>query len=84
MFKCLGSLVLKAFLASILENIPEKNEIIGILPLSPISKIKGIKGHNGIKRNWKEFSSKSRKSGRWISGVDTPSNLFVDFTIYLY
>ena len=36
MFKCLGSLVLKAFLASILENIPEKNEIIGILPLSPI------------------------------------------------
>ena len=52
---------------------------------SPVieKKIKGLKGHNGIKpRKYRlqetivleaEFSSKSSKSGRGLSGMDTPS-----------
>ena len=55
-------------------------------------KIKGLKGHNGIKqRKYRfqetvvleaEFSSKSSKSGRGLSGMDTPSKTLRFYYIF--
>ena len=76
MFRCLGCLVLKAFLALNLVKIPKKMKNRNLT----------IKTHfqnqrlQGIKRNWKQSSV--AKSGRWISGMDTPSNFFFQILLY--